>query len=93
MYIRPLLLGTGPELGLVPPEEFTFVVFVTPGTSSAVPNSSHPAPDRDIYSWLVGNYYSGGIKPVDALILEDFDRGASPPLRPCRPASLQRVNM
>jgi hypothetical protein len=32
MYIRPLLLGTGPELGLVPPEEFTFVVFVTPGT-------------------------------------------------------------
>jgi len=73
MYIRPLLLGTGPELGLVPPEEFTFVVFVTPGASS-------PSYDRNIYSWIVGNYYSGGIKPVDALILEDFDRGSSPPL-------------
>jgi len=32
MYIRPLLLGSGPELGLYPPKEFTFVVFVTPGT-------------------------------------------------------------
>lgn len=31
MYIRPLLLGTGPELGLTPPKEFTFVVYVTPG--------------------------------------------------------------
>jgi branched-chain amino acid aminotransferase len=31
MYIRPLLLGTGPELGLSPPKEFTFVVYVTPG--------------------------------------------------------------
>jgi branched-chain amino acid aminotransferase len=31
MYIRPLLLGTGPELGLYPPKEFTFVVYVTPG--------------------------------------------------------------
>ena len=31
MYIRPLLLGSGPELGLTPPKEFTFVVYVTPG--------------------------------------------------------------
>ena len=34
LYIRPLLLGTGPELGLSPPKEFTFVVYVTPGTSN-----------------------------------------------------------
>jgi branched-chain amino acid aminotransferase len=34
MYIRPLLLGTGPELGLTPPKEFTFVVYVTPGISN-----------------------------------------------------------
>jgi branched-chain amino acid aminotransferase len=33
MYIRPLLLGTGHELGLAPPKEFTFVVYVTPGIS------------------------------------------------------------
>lgn len=31
MYLRPLLLGTGPELGLSPPKEFTFLVYVTPG--------------------------------------------------------------
>ena len=64
MYIRPLLLGTGPELGLTPPQEFTFVVYVTPGISS-----------RSLFDFLVGNYYPGGIKPVDALIMEDFDRG------------------
>ena len=31
LYLRPLLLATGPELGLSPPGEFTFVVYVTPG--------------------------------------------------------------
>jgi branched-subunit amino acid aminotransferase/4-amino-4-deoxychorismate lyase len=36
MYVRPLLLGSGPELGLVPPKEFTFVVYVTPGTPCAL---------------------------------------------------------
>jgi hypothetical protein len=28
------------------------------------------------YLSIVGNYYPGGIKPVDAIILEDFDRGS-----------------
>ncbi|KAF3482570.1 branched-chain-amino-acid aminotransferase 2 [Arthroderma uncinatum] len=30
MYIRPLLLGSSAQLGLVPPDEYTFVVFVMP---------------------------------------------------------------
>ena len=30
MYLRPLLLGTGPELGLTRPKEYTFVVYATP---------------------------------------------------------------
>ena len=34
MYIRPLLLGTGAELGLHPGQDYVFVVYVTPGTSS-----------------------------------------------------------
>ena len=66
MYVRPLLLGSGPELGLTPPKEFTFVVYVTPGMTLVVCALSYS---------LVGNYYTGGIKPVDALILADFDRG------------------
>ena len=30
LYIRPLLIGTGPEVGVRPAEEYTFLVFVMP---------------------------------------------------------------
>ncbi len=30
LYIRPLLIGTGPEVGVKPASEYLFVVFVTP---------------------------------------------------------------
>lgn len=30
LYIRPFLFGSGPEVGVKPAEEYTFVVFVTP---------------------------------------------------------------
>ena len=52
MYIRPSLFGSSAQLGLNPPEEYTFVVFVIP----------------------TGVYH--GVNPVDALILESFDRAA-----------------
>lgn len=52
MYIRPLVFGSSAHLGLTPPEEFTFVVYVLP----------------------VGVFH--GVHPVDALILEEFDRAA-----------------
>jgi branched-chain amino acid aminotransferase len=52
MYIRPILFGSSAQLGLSPPEEYTFVVYVLP----------------------VGVYH--GVHPIDALILEDFDRAA-----------------
>ncbi len=54
LYIRPLLLGTGAEVGVKPSEEYLFIVFVTP----------------------VGPYFKTGIKPVDMLIIRDFDRAA-----------------
>ncbi|KAF2765168.1 branched-chain amino acid aminotransferase II [Teratosphaeria nubilosa] len=52
MYIRPLLFGSSAQLGLNPPEEYTFLVYVLP----------------------TGVYH--GVHPVNALILEDFDRAA-----------------
>lgn len=52
MYVRPLLFGSSAQLGLNPPEEYTFCVFVVP----------------------TGVYH--GTHPVDALILEHFDRAA-----------------
>ncbi|KAG0271277.1 hypothetical protein BGZ95_000920 [Linnemannia exigua] len=54
LYLRPLLLGTGPEIGLYPAPEFTFIVMVIP----------------------VGNFYKGGVSPVDCLVVETFDRAA-----------------
>jgi branched-chain amino acid aminotransferase len=30
LYIRPLVIGTGPQVGVKPAEEFTFIVFATP---------------------------------------------------------------
>jgi branched-chain amino acid aminotransferase len=30
MYVRPLLIGTGPQIGVRPAEEFTFIVLVMP---------------------------------------------------------------
>jgi len=52
IYIRPLLFGSSAQLGLNPPEEYTFCVYVLP----------------------TGVYH--GTHPVDALILESFDRAA-----------------
>lgn len=52
MYIRPLIFGSSAQLGLNPPVEYTFCVYVLPA----------------------GVYH--GVHPVDALILEDFDRSA-----------------
>lgn len=55
LYIRPLLFGSGPRIGVQPADEYTFICLCIP----------------------VGDYYKGGLsKPVDALIIEDYDRAA-----------------
>ncbi len=54
MYLRPLLIGTGPQIGVAPAKEYTFMVMVMP----------------------VGAYYKGGLKPVRAVIYDEYDRAA-----------------
>lgn len=54
MYVRPLLIGSGPQIGVNPATEYTFMVMVMP----------------------VGPYYKGGLKPVRAIVLDDYDRAA-----------------
>ena len=54
LYVRPLLIGTGPQIGVNPADEYTFLVLVTP----------------------VGAYYKGGLTPVRAIVLDDYDRAA-----------------
>ena len=54
LYVRPLLIGSGAQIGVAPAPEYTFLVLVVP----------------------VGPYYKGGLKPVRAMILDDYDRAA-----------------
>lgn len=54
MYVRPLLIGTGPQIGVAPAHEYTFIMMVMP----------------------MGDYYKGGIKPVKAVIFDEYDRAA-----------------
>ena len=54
MYVRPLLIGSGPQIGVNAADEFTFIVLVMP----------------------VGAYYKGGLKPVRALVIDEYDRAA-----------------
>ena len=54
LYIRPLLIGTGAQIGVAPSKMYDFLILVTP----------------------VGAYYKGGITPVEALVIEDYDRAA-----------------
>lgn len=54
LYIRPLLFGSGPQIGVAPAEEYTFIILVMP----------------------VGPYYKGGLKPVRATIIDEYDRAA-----------------
>lgn len=54
LYIRPLLFGSGPRIGIHPADEYVFLILVVP----------------------VGDYYQGGLQPVRAVILDDYDRAA-----------------
>lgn len=54
LYIRPVLIGTTPRIGIRPSDTYELIILVIP----------------------VGPYYKGGIKPVDALVMDGFDRAA-----------------
>ena len=54
LYIRPLLFGSGAQIGIHPANEYVFLILVLP----------------------VGPYYEGGLQPVRAAVLDDYDRAA-----------------
>jgi len=54
LYIRPVLFGSGPRIGLQPADEYIFIVLVIP----------------------VADYYKGGLKPVQAVVIDNYDRAA-----------------
>jgi len=54
LYLRPLLIGTEPTVGIKASSTYSFIVLVTP----------------------VGPYYKEGFSPVEAIVLEEYDRAA-----------------
>ena len=54
LYIRPLYIGVGPQIGVAPASDYELLIMVMP----------------------VGPYYKGGMKPVRAMVIEDYDRAA-----------------
>ncbi|HEX2950898.1 MAG TPA: branched-chain amino acid aminotransferase [Armatimonadota bacterium] len=54
LYVRPLLIGTEPTVGIKASDSYTFIILVTP----------------------VGPYYKDGFSPVDAVVIEGYDRAA-----------------
>ena len=54
LYLRPLLIGTEPTVGIRASLTYSFIVLVTP----------------------VGPYYKDGFSPVEAIVLEEYDRAA-----------------
>jgi branched-chain amino acid aminotransferase len=55
LYIRPLIIGTEPMIGIAASHTYSFYVIVTP----------------------VGPYYKEGFFPVEAMVMDEYDR-ASP---------------
>jgi len=54
LYIRPVLMGVGDNIGVKPAPEYIFTVFCMP----------------------VGPYFSGGLKPCNFIVQDEFDRAA-----------------
>lgn len=75
LYIRPLLFGSGPQVGVKPANEYTFMVFVTP-VGPYFPEGFHPVAievvrDYDRAAPLgtghikVGGNYAASMQPAD----------------------------
>lgn len=54
LYIRPVIMGVGHNIGVKPAPEYIFTVFCMP----------------------VGPYFSGGLKPCNFIVQDEYDRAA-----------------
>ena len=83
LYIRPLILGTGPMLGVKPSDEYTFIVFVSPVgryfksglkyLNAIVTNKYHRVATKSIgYAKAIGNY-AGTLLPFKEIVNDGYD--------------------
>ena len=71
LYIRPLLIGTGAQVGVKPANEYLFLIFVTPV-------GVKPANEYLflIFVTPVGPYFKGGFSANPYVITRKYDRAA-----------------
>ena len=83
LYIRPLVLGTGPMLGVKPAKTYTFLIFVTPVGSyfksglkyldALITKKYHRAAIKSIGSAKAIGNYSGTLLPYKEIVEKGFD--------------------
>jgi len=71
LYLRPVLYGSGPRIGLQPSDEYTLLIMVIP----------------------VGDYYKGGVSPVTAVVIDNYDRAAPRGVGDCKVAGNYAADM
>ena len=84
LYIRPLLIGTGPILGLAPAPEYTFVIYASPvasyfkargGAALAACRSARRGAHMVSRSWLHAPQ-GGQLTPIDLIVETEYHRAA-----------------
>ena len=83
LYIRPLVLGTGPMLGVKPAKSYTFLIFVTPVGSyfnsglkyldAIITKEYHRSATKSIGSAKAIGNYSGTLLPYKEIVENGFD--------------------
>jgi len=79
LFVEAVSRAVSENIDFVPPHESGGALYIRPlliGTGARIGIQA-----ADEYTFIVmvtpvGNYYKGGLKPVDAIILDDFDRTA-----------------
>ncbi len=74
LYIRPLFIGTGPQIGVAPAKEFTFLILVTPvgkyykeglkGVPALVMEDYDRAAPKGMGAYKVGGNYGASLMPA-----------------------------
>ena len=83
LYIRPLVLGTGPMLGVKPAKTYKFLIFVTPVGSyfksglkyldAVITKKYHRVATKSIGSAKAIGNYSGTLLPYKEIVEKGFD--------------------
>ena len=85
LYLRPLLMGSGPILGLAPAPEYTFLIYAAPvgnyfkvSARTGRSRSSRPGDARDVNNHRAWRsclfFFQEGLAPINLVVDDEFHR-------------------